>query len=145
MTATTRTVSKHVPQYHYVLLLVSTTSGVAADRATMIQLLQKGLSEWFGTTGGVNSNQVDIVTIQSSTSIKAVANLGSNSTDREVILRFPRSITPQLITALPLLASSNHRIQVLNDSADPSRLSGFAGRGMHGFEAWKEQLFSRAG
>jgi len=143
--------------------LASQSKGLPIDKATLLQILQKGLSEWFGTAGGVNSNEIEIVKIQEPLSGMSRAE-ESDSGDREVILRFPRSwvlsftlaccpycsiltplltlcsITPQLLTALPLLTSSTDRIRVLNDSSDLSRFAGFAGRGKNGFKAWKTQL-----
>ncbi|GAA5827597.1 hypothetical protein JCM5353_001632 [Sporobolomyces roseus] len=142
---TSRTISKHVPQYHYALLLISPlasrTEVLPIDEPTLLQILQKRLSEWFGTAGGVNSNEVEIVEIQEP--LSGMSREGElHSADREVILRFPLSITPQLLTALPLLTSSTYRIRVLNDSTDLSRFTGSAGRTKSGFNDWKTQLLS---
>ncbi|GAA5881674.1 hypothetical protein JCM16303_005541 [Sporobolomyces ruberrimus] len=81
---TARSVSKHVPRYHYALLLASTDTPLPIDRPTLVQLLQKELGEWFGTTGGVNPNEVEIVTIQP-------LQEKQQTSSRNVVLRFPRS------------------------------------------------------
>ncbi|GAA5911917.1 uncharacterized protein JCM6883_000733 [Sporobolomyces salmoneus] len=140
MSTTGRAVSKHTPRYHYALLLVETTTGLAIDRPSLLQLLQKELAEWFGTAGGVNSNEVEVVSVQPMTR-QSVDGKGI-STDRRVVLRFPRSITPQLLTALPLMTSSSHRIQLLNDSSDLSRLNGSAGQGRSGYEEWRQGILA---
>ncbi|GAA6018008.1 hypothetical protein JCM11491_000029 [Sporobolomyces phaffii] len=116
--SSTRAASKHVPRYHYALLLASTTTGMPADRPTLVQLFQQNLGDWFGAAGGVNSNEVEVVSILGSTTVDDAA---ASNDDRLVLLRSPRSITPQLLTALPLFNSSKCRIQVLNDSDDLSR------------------------
>ncbi|GAA5847402.1 hypothetical protein JCM5353_008094 [Sporobolomyces roseus] len=140
---TGRTAWKHVPQYHYALLLISPvssrTEALPIDEPTFLQILQKRLSEWFGTAGGVNSNEVEIVEMQEPPS--GMSREGESDTGaREVILRFPRSITPQLLTALPLLTASTYRIRLLDDSHDLSRFAGFAGRGKSGFNDWKTRI-----
>ncbi|GAA5973471.1 hypothetical protein JCM3765_003216, partial [Sporobolomyces pararoseus] len=90
--SSTRAVSKHTPRYHYALLLVSTSTGIAVDRPTLLQILQRELGEWFGTMGGVNSNEVEVLTVQSTTTTDG--NTGKEKEalkDRNVVLRFPRS------------------------------------------------------
>ncbi|GAA5998374.1 hypothetical protein JCM5350_005881 [Sporobolomyces pararoseus] len=99
---------------------------IAVDRPTSLQILQKELGEWFGTMGGVNSNEVEVLSVQSTSATDGVSEREGVTNDRTVLLRFPRSITPQLLTALPLISSSNYRIQLLNDSSDLSRLTGYA-------------------
>lgn len=145
--------------------LSSSPEALPIDQATLLQILQKQLSEWFGTAGGVNPNEAEIVEIHQPYS--GLSREGeSDSGDREVVLRFPRSsvlsfarscyfycsvltllvtlcsIAPQLFTVLPLLNSSRYRIRLLNDSSDLTRFAGSAGRGNTGFNAWKTQLVS---
>jgi len=74
----------------YSSTLSSRSDALPIDEPTLLQILQKRLSEWFGTAGGVNSNEVEIVEIQEP--LSGMSGEGqSNSKDREVILRFPRS------------------------------------------------------
>ncbi|GAA5998379.1 hypothetical protein JCM5350_005884 [Sporobolomyces pararoseus] len=141
--SSTRSISKHNPRYHYALLSISSTNGaIAVDRPTLLQILQKELGEWFGTMGGVNSNEVEVLNVQTTTETDGVSEREGVTNDRTVLLRFPRSMTPQLLTSLPLISSSNYRIQLLNDSSDLSRLNGYAGQGNSGYEKWKQSLLA---
>ncbi|GAA5911930.1 uncharacterized protein JCM6883_000737 [Sporobolomyces salmoneus] len=140
MSTAGRSVSKRIPRFHYALLLVATTTGIPIDRPTLLQLLQKEVGEWFGTAGGVNSNEVEVVSVQPMTRQSVEGK--EESTDRRVMLRFPRSITPQLLTALPLINSSSYRIQLLNDSSDLSRLNGSAGQGRTGYVKWRQGILA---
>ncbi|GAA5972487.1 hypothetical protein JCM21900_002108 [Sporobolomyces salmonicolor] len=157
MTATTtRTASTHVPRSHYARLLITPfpdLRGEPIDRPTLLQLLLKVLGEWFGAAGGVTANEVDVVLIEKAafpSSLPTVAGAGkATATEeagelaaREVVIRFPRSATTPLLTALALAASTLYRIQVLSDSSELGRLGGVAGRGKSGYDAWTTGLLS---
>lgn len=64
---------------------------IAVDRPTLLQILQKELGEWFGTMGGVNSNEVEVLSVQSTSATDGVSEREGVTNDRTVLLRFPRS------------------------------------------------------
>ncbi|GAA5928147.1 hypothetical protein JCM1841_006145 [Sporobolomyces salmonicolor] len=154
MATTTRTASTHVPRSHYARLLITPfpdLRGEPIDRPTLLQLLLKVLGEWFGAAGGVSANEVDVVLIEKAafpSSLPTVAGAGKATEEareqaaREVVIRFPRSATNPLLTALALAASTLYRIQVLSDSSELGRLGGVAGRGKSGYDAWTTGLLS---
>ena len=69
--------------------LSTPTGSLPIDEPTLLQILQKQLTEWFGTAGGVNSIEIDIVEMQPPAS--TLLHVDEDTGDREVILRFPRS------------------------------------------------------
>jgi hypothetical protein len=85
----------HTPSYtlqrfHYARLLItplpspSSAQEPTVDRLTTLQLVDKILSEWYGTMGGPGGvGEVDVV------SVAKEAPKGGIGAEREVIIRFP--------------------------------------------------------
>lgn len=89
-------------RYHYARLLLAPLppSSTPIDIPTLLQLVHKTTSEWYGTMGGpVALSDVDVVLIE--------PRLGANEADpaREVVIRFPagcaRSSSRTLLSETP--------------------------------------------
>ncbi|GAA5838975.1 hypothetical protein JCM9279_002555 [Rhodotorula babjevae] len=120
-------------RYHYARLLLSplSPSSPPVDIPTLVQLLAKTTSDWFGTMGGpVGLAEVDVVLVER-------AQGGAEGDNSEVVIRFPAGATHDLLTALALSPHpAAFRLSVLRDAADLARLGGGAGRGKAGYAAW---------
>ncbi|GAA5843248.1 hypothetical protein JCM11251_002261 [Rhodosporidiobolus azoricus] len=153
------TFPQHTPaRFHYARLSLTpsqSTTG-AIDHLSLLQLIDKSLREWYGTMGPVSGrSEVEVLSILplpasgggNGVNGAGLDGVGSQSAEREAVIRFPAAATHALLTALPLSSSSSHRLEILSHSADLQRVAGGgpAARGAKGYGEWVRQVKVQGG
>ncbi|GAA6062183.1 hypothetical protein JCM10212_001347 [Sporobolomyces blumeae] len=152
-----RSATNHAPQYHYALLHLTPTDPHATppvDRTTFLAIVHSHVQDWFGTTGGVNPNEIDVVDLAPLARPPCAPSTDSPRNDddddadekseraRRIWIRFPRSTSSKLLPVLPLLPSPSYRLDLVSDSTDLGRLTGIAANPKRGFDEWKHAVLA---